>query len=354
VCRDYPNPATAFIERGFRVLRQNGRLGLIVPKSIQYVESWAASRRLLAESNHLIGIADVSQAFPDVLLEQTVCLAAKQAPVDGYRAETLTRDGTFSGGRIERSVAASLGCLPARVDERSLELLGRILAAGPRLSEIAYTSQALGYQAHLNKDITGRRVPIHRGKQIRPLRIDPPADFIDRSFLTRAGTDDLSAKVRRMLRPKVVSQNIVAHVTQPKPRVWIISAPDHEGVLCLNTISTTIVHDDRFPIDFVAAVLNSTLAAWFYTEFVFCRAIRTMHFDNYYAGKLPVALVARSRRKRFEFLRRRIDRQASRGARQRAIDDAVFDAYGLSREERQLLYESCYGTERLETVLAGF
>ncbi len=354
VCRDYPNPATAFIERGFQLLRQNGRLGLIVPKSIQYVESWAASRRLLAESNHLIGIADVSQAFHDVLLEQTVCLAAKQAPVDGYRAETLARDGAFSGGRIERSVAESLGCFPARVDQRSLELLARVLATGPRLSEIAYTSQALGYQAHLNKDVTGSRVPVHRGKQVRPMRIDAPTDFIDRSFLTRCGTDDLTAKVRQMLRPKVVSQNIVAHILQPKPRVWIISAPDHEGVLCLNTISTTIIHDDRFPIEFVAAVLNSTLAAWFYTEFVFCRAIRTMHFDNYYAGKLPIALVGASRRERFERLTRRIDTQTSRGARQRMIDKAVFDAYGLSRVERRLLYESCYGAENIEAVLAGF
>ncbi len=353
VCRKYPNPATAFLERGLLALRGGGRLGMIVPKSIQYVESWEASRRLLAESNHLVGIADVSQAFDDVLLEQTVCLAARQPAVDGYFAGVFAEDGRFSGRRIESRIAAQLGCFPAQVDERSLRLLRRLLEAGPLLGEIANTSQALGYQAHLNKDVTGERVPIYRGKQIRPMRIEPPSDFIDRSFLLGAG-DELTPKIKEMLRPKVVSQNIVAHVTRPKPRVWIISAPDHEGILCLNTISTTILRDEGFSVDFIAAVLNSTLAAWFYTEFAFCRAIRTMHFDNYYAGKLPIAAAPSSAQQPFGELARRTDACVTRGKRQRAIDNPVFDAYGLTRDERRFLYEFCYGTDQIEAVLTGF
>ena len=384
VCRSNPNPATAFLEYGFRVLRKNGRLGMLVPKSIQYVESWKSSRQLLAESNNLIGIADVSQAFDGVLLEQTVCLAAKQAAVDGYEAYTLDQNGEFSGKRIAGEIAESLGCLPARVERRSLSLLRRILNAGPRLSEISTTSQAAtGYQVHLNKDVTGVHLPIHRGKQIRPMRIDVPRDFIDRSYLTRsrfktakrggqspfspktaqtgtvpgcfetagASSDDLTAKVSEMLRPKVVSQNIVAHVMRPKPRVWIISAPDPEGILCLNTISTTILHDNCYPIEFISAVLNSTLASWFYTEFVFCRAIRTMHFDNYYAGKLPIAEISPTRRRSFEALARTVAICDSRDIRQRAIDSAVFDAYGLSNDQRRFLYAYCHGTDRVESVL---
>jgi hypothetical protein len=353
VCRSNPNPAAAFLEYGFRVLRKNGRLGMLVPKSIQYVESWKSSRQLLSESNNLIGIADVSQAFDGVLLEQTVCLAAKQAAVDGYEAHTLDQNGEFSGKRIAGKIAESLGCFPVRVDRRSLALLRRILNAGPRLSEIGTTSQALGYQSHLNKDVTGVHLPIHRGKQIRPMRIDAPLDFIDRSYLTNASSDDLTAKVSEMLRPKVVSQNIVAHVMRPKPRVWIISAPDPEGILCLNTISTTILHDGRYPIEFIAAILNSTLASWFYTEFVFCRAIRTMHFDNYYAGKLPIAEISPAQRGSFETLARTVATCDSRDMRQRTIDSAVFDAYGLSNNQRRFLYAYCHGTDRVESVLCA-
>lgn len=351
VCRNNPNPAVAFLDRGFTLLREHGRLGMIVPKSIQYVQSWESSRRLLSESNNLIGIADVSQAFDGVLLEQTICLAAKQPAVDGYEAHTLGVDGTFSVRRIDREIADCLGCLPAHVDDRSLELLRRILQVGPRLSDIGTTSQALGYQAHLNKDVTGKHFPIHRGKQIRPMRINAPTDLIDRSFLTKSGSDDLTVKVSEMLRPKVVSQNIVAHVTRPKPRVWVISAPDRDGILCLNTISTTILHDDRYPIEFIAAILNSTLASWFYTEFVFCRAIRTMHFDNYYAGKLPIAEISPTQHRSFEVLAREMADCDSRSVRQQAIDDAVFEAYGLAADDRRFLRDFCYGTSQVRHIV---
>jgi hypothetical protein len=354
VCREYPNPATAFLEHGFRVLRPDGRLGMIIPKSIQYVESWEAARRLLTESHHLIGLVDVSQAFRRVLLEQTVCFATSRPGVSGYMAGTLSGNGRLTGTRIKRAITESLGCLPARVDKRSLQLLQRMTKAGPRLGEISYTSQALGYQADINHDVSGAHVPIFRGKQIRPMRIDSPTDFIDRAFLTTLGTGKLGEKVQQMLRPKVVSQNIIAHVTRPKPRTWVISAPDHEGILCLNTVSTTTLRDEQFPIDFIAAVLNSTLASWYYTEFVFCRAIRTMHFDNYYAGKLPIARLSRADRRSFEELAQSVDSYESRGARQRAIDELVFEVYALSARERSFLYDYCYGSEDLEAVLRGF
>jgi hypothetical protein len=186
------------------------------------------------------------------------------------------------------------------------------------------------------------------------MMIGGSTDFIDRSFLTSARSNELLHKVQDMLRPKIVSQNIVAHVTRPKPRAWIISAPDHEGILCLNTISTTILNDAAYSIDYVASVLNSTLASWFYTEFVFCRAIRTMHFDNYYAGKLPIAALAAKDTRSFERLPERLGAFDSRGNRQRAIDDAVFDAFRLTHRDRAFLYEYCYGTARIEDVLRGF
>jgi len=341
VCRHNPNPAAAFLERGFQLLRDGGRLGMIVPKSLQYVESWQACRRLLVEENSLEQLADVSRAFDGVLLEQTVCIAAKRKGNNAYRAVSLCRSAANSRA-ISRRMTESLGCFPAAVEEPSMRLLRKIQRAGPRLGEIARTSQALGDQAKLNRDVTGERVPIQRGRQIRPMRIDPAEDFIDRAFLIHARTGRLRNKCRDLLQPKVLSQNIVAHVTRPKPRVWIISAPDHEGVLCLNTISATRIHKPGFPLDYVAAVLNSTLASWFYTEFVFCRAIRTMHFDNYYAGKLPIAEIGEEQMAKFERLAQTAAETDSRTERQAMIDEAVFDAYRLTPTERGFLYDYCY------------
>ncbi len=150
-------------------------------------------------------------------------------------------------------------------------------------------------------------------------------------------------KIADMLQPKVVTQNIVAHVTTPKDRVWIISAPDEEGILCLNTISTTLLRESTVTIYALSLILNSSLASWFYYEFVFCRAIRTMHFDHYYAGKLPIPHLNEDERTEAESVARLAGRTEARARRLRMIDECVFDLYRLSRSEREFVHRYCYG-----------
>lgn len=346
VCRRYPNPATAFLETALRLLRPGGRYGMIVPKSVQYVDCWQDARNLITATHRLDRLADASRAFDGVRLEQTICIGARDAPADAYLAQVLSADGASRPRRVPLVLCRGVDALPAAVEPRSLRLFERIRRLGPRLGEVSRTSQALGIQARLNTDVTGSQLPIYRGRHIRPLAIAPPEDTIDSSFLMDRRGVAYTDKVNGMLRPKVVSQNIVAHVTRPKPRIWIISAPDERGILCLNTVSTTILTDDRMSIWFVSLVLNSSLACWFYSEFAFCRAIRTMHFDDYYAGKLPLAVASPARA-----AVDRARRAPSRAARQRAIDEFVFDAYALTDRERRFVHEYCYGVDHVPDSL---
>ena len=221
-------------------------------------------------------------------------------------------------------------------------MLDHITPLGPRLADISATSQALGYQAKLNQGDPRQAIAIHRGRQIRPMRIEPATDWIDRACMQKPN-GQFTPKVAAMLGPKVVSQNIIAHLTRPRPRLWVIAAPDPAGVLCLNTISTTILSDQRFSIEYIAAILNSTLASWFYSEFVFCRAVRTMHFDHYYAGQLPIAVPTAANVQDCRALADACAAADSRAARQQLIDEIVFGAYGLSDWQRGFLWRYCYG-----------
>lgn len=358
VCRDYANPATAFCELATRVIRPGGRFGLVIPKSIQYVQGWAAARKLLTREHRLERLDDASEAFGDVLLEQTVVIGRRSPPVDAYEGGVLDATGAVPSQRIPLAVCDSLGSLPAALDPRSLSLFAHIARLGLKLDDVSQTSQALAYQARINLPVAGHaatgRIPIHRGRQVRPMRLEPPTDWIDRAHLLAAGNGHYTAKVSAMLGPKVVTQNIVAHVTRPRPRVRIISAPDPIGVVCLNTISTTVMTDARFPVAYVAAVLNSTLASWFYSEMVFCRAVRTMHFDGYYAGKLPLALPTAEIVDDAQTLPRTCADAGSRTRVQQLIDDVVFRAYEVTDAQRSFLYEYCYGTDELcDGVLDG-
>ncbi len=344
VCKRYQNLATAFIEQANRITRRHAQLGMIVPKSIQYVASWLPARKLIVEASRLNFLIDVSEAFDDVLLEQTICGWAKEAATNQYVAGSMGQTLKLDAAKLTTRFFEDLGCLPAEINAQSIDLFNKIESLGPRLGQFSSTSQALGYQAKINKSSAGKSQKIYRGKQVQPMELCDSDDVISESFLRSATTGEFTPKIRNMLQPKVVSQNIVAHVTKPKPRVWIISAPDPDGVLCLNTISTTILQSPEFSIYYISALLNSSLASWFMSEFVFCRAVRTMHLDHHYVGQLPVARCSKSGQQRcFDIYRKVKKYRIPKKERVQLVDQVIFDIYQFTEAEREFVRRYCYG-----------
>jgi hypothetical protein len=101
-------------------------------------------------------------------------------------------------------------------------------------------------------------------------------------------TELKNKKIQELMRPKIISQNIVAHVMNPFDRIIIMATYDKDGLLTLDTVMNTFLTDNIFSYDYILGILNSRFAEWFYYWFVYNRAIRTMHFDEYYIGKLPI------------------------------------------------------------------
>ena len=350
VCRHHANLATAFIELACDITKAGGAVGLIVPKSIQYVDGWEAARQLIATEHRLEQLIDVSEAFNGVLLEQTIFICSRHDPVETYSGGEFHTDGSVDHPELPMTLFKSLRCLPARIEPQSLDILKHLTRIGTPLGSFSRTSQALGYQAKINRVATGKTLPILRGKHVRPLRLEPTVDWIDESFLHSRKEAVFTPKVKRLLQSKIVSQNIVAHITQPRPRLWIISAPDPWGTLCLNTISTTIISDRRYGDGYVSILLNSSVASWFYREFVFCRAVRTMHFDQYYAGKLPIPLPTPQAMADLPRIMREADIGKSRSHRQRHIDEFAFTAYELNAVDRNFIIDYCYGPQGYDAL----
>lgn len=134
--------------------------------------------------------------------------------------------------------------------------------------------------------------------------------------------------------------------------------------MTLDTVQNTVLTDNRFAYSFTTALLNSKLWSWYAYRFIYSKAIRTMHFDEYYLGKFPlppidfanpkekklhdglVALVDRMlelnkklapiRDQPFserDELKREIEQTDKK------IDNLVYDLYGLTEEERKIVEE---------------
>jgi hypothetical protein len=99
----------------------------------------------------------------------------------------------------------------------------------------------------------------------------------------------MAGKLARMARPKVVSQNLVAHLTRPYDTLVPISAVDRAGLAALDTVNLTFpLADCPYPLEFLAALLNSSFARWYFYFVLYNRAVRTVHFDRPYVSRLPL------------------------------------------------------------------
>jgi hypothetical protein len=275
----YRNTALHFIERCHDLLAPGGRAGLIVPKSFTYSAGWASSVGLVLPG--LVELVDASLAFEGVRLEQVIVVFDRRpGSSTTYATGRFERGRVRTSGRVPRSSYADAGALISSASRDQIRLFASVQERSRPMSEIADSFRGLPIQgardpAGLVEAISGRAV----------------TRFAIRGPLERFSPAGLPPRAGRLrTRPKIVSQNVVAHVLRPEPHLVLMSAMDTRGRLSLDTVTNTIVTDPETDPWFVLALLNSRFMSWYAHVFVFGGAVRTMHLDASYVGRLPVPL----------------------------------------------------------------
>lgn len=340
------NSAAFFIEAGTKLTNSKGVVTYIVPKSLSFSEGWKKTRELITHKNRLLNICDVSKAFENVLLEQIIiCFSKVTSSTDylfsageGWYKEIKIR------GRGSQALIDQLDILPIYIDEIKQNILNKLNQGSILLSKISKTFRGLPLQSKVSK--SGQ--PILRGKNIGKYKICGNIDKINLSNEILS-----SAKVQEILKPKIISQNIVSHVMNPYDRIIVMATFDEKGLLTLDTVMNTFLTTDKFAYQYVLAILNSQLASWFYYWFVYNRAIRTMHFDSYYIGKISIKNIELEAQQPFITLVDQIlnakkqppsspfdkgeFKDADTSALEREIDYMVYNLYGLTEEEIKII-----------------
>lgn len=96
----------------------------------------------------------------------------------------------------------------------------------------------------------------------------------------------------------------------------------------------------------IAALFNSSLINWYAYRFIYCAAVRTMHFDEHYIGKIPLPLDYRYKQDDIVALvdkilaAKRANPNADTSALEREIDEHVYRLYGLTPDEIRIVEES--------------
>jgi type I restriction-modification system DNA methylase subunit len=282
----YKNTALQFIERSHSLLSKTGRCGLIVPKSLTYSEGWHRGVELILPN--LIYLVDASKAFEDVLLEQIVIVFSRVSKnFDYYESAYFLASDRSRYIKIPKATYRKSQTLITSISPIEFEIYEKMNAQKFYFRNITKTFRGLPWQKYIN---SSGKIRILRGDHIERFRIIDKFDHIDlpQDSISKNKIDDLK-------QPKIISQNIVAHVIKPTPHIIIMSAFDYNGLLNLDTVNNTILTDENYKPGYLLCILNCRLTAWYTYRFIYNQAVRTMHFDEYYVGRIPVPLIKQTK-----------------------------------------------------------
>ena len=325
------NSAALFIDFGKnKISHARGTVTFIVPKSLLFSEDWFSLVKSMAgETSKLV---DVEKAFEKVLLEQVVFVLERQRKTETYLARKFLNSRFVRETIIPNDSVALFEAWICDVTKDEFHLGKKIKRNSERLADFVVCFRGFPIQRVIKEK---GHYPVIGGINLMRYGIEGV-----KGYLTKSDFDTLGSKVDRLLQPKLMAQNLVAHIQNPTPHIQIIAALDKSGeIVNLDTVTNIVPKSQKYSPQFLLAILNSTMVSWYAYKFIFCSAIRTMHFDKYYVGKIPIPAVPIEKQKSVERLVDRISSTKERDAEadvsklELELDELVYALYGLTSEE---------------------
>lgn len=327
------NTAALFMLRGLALLNDRGRLGFVCPKSATYSMKWQHVREILLPC--LVRVIDCGEAWDNVLLEEVLITLDRSTEMDS-KVDT----GVLGFEEVVEVPHALIRCqdvIFTGVEPLFFDLLER-QPEWLSLGDLYRTQRGRGWQRLLRE--VGE-IPVYGGRDLARFRLKGISGYVDREVV--AGEE---AYFRG---PKALFQNVVAHVFHPRPHVKLIGTVDYEDRICLDTVNmlTPLIGD--LSLEAVVGLLSSRLMNWLVYRLLYNRAVRTMHFDQYFLDKIPVPLdlpkgseAIAEPVKEILHLTAMVPMETMAdnlkiAALMREIDEVVFAAYRVSASEAQTI-----------------
>ncbi len=277
------NIAEVFIASASRRFNSHGRYSFIVPKQLTYIPTWREVRKLLnGEELRLYRIADVSEAFEDVLLEQCIFFV-KHGSVSTPAERAVYSDVCTEGLVVEQgplpSGAISDDLWRIHATEQSRDIFLKISAVSMDLTSLGPVFPGIkNVRPFLTKDsgeviLRGDNIGRYRfyGELLRiPLSNIPPGI------------------AERQRRAKILVQDIVAHVTKPMPHIILMANIDEDRLFFETLNSFTLDPGSHYDYGYVLAIMNSRLNAWYVHRFIYNLSVRTMHYRPGHLDFTPI------------------------------------------------------------------
>lgn len=283
-CKRYPlasknlNTANLFIDRTRQLVKPDGGWCLIVPKSLIYSDKWVLTRNQLRKG--LILAVDASKAFKDVRLEQVIIGSDKKEENEWIKTGfiTKTKRDLFKG----KKALSFSDILPVNLTDEEMELGQIIINNSDPMTDYFWLKRGIVPTSTLR---TTGEVKIYRGRNVQGYCL----------IESKEGISEKEAKAiydehKDFKRPKLMAQQIVAHSLKPTPHVRFIASIDLAESLSIDTVSNIFakktMKKPQNLLWLLLGIFNSRICSWHGDRFIYAKAIRTMHLDNYHLAKM--------------------------------------------------------------------
>jgi type I restriction-modification system DNA methylase subunit len=342
--------ACLFMGLALTLLKKNGINGFIIPKPFVYASNWDKIREKLL--NGLLEIVDCGKVWNEVKLEQVVYSFQRNIKNRSYRSCVREGQNIKYLGSIDKETFKEFGFYLNGISPEELRIGRRVKNSSSLFTKISYIVRGRDIQNDLVSANYAKK--IYRCKSIARYFLKKAQEGI-----TAGVYKNLKKDIEYMESPKILIQNIVAHVEHPRDHIILMATKDDNGILSLGSVGNIFLKTKDYNRSFLLGILNSKFISWYVYRFIYGKAIRTMRFDNYHLEQTPfpgVDLSKKDEKQLYDNLVALVDimldlnkkTQSAKGNEKeqiqrqidktdKEIDDIVYKLYGISEEERKII-----------------
>lgn len=361
------NTFAIFLESGIERLCEKGRLGMIVPNTLLRVSTYEPIRNYILDNCAIEQIVDLGGGQFDEVTAETIiiilCREADRPTRTSNKTRVLTEAKSLPSAdyKVSHIKQSTFELNPRRsfnifVDEGANAILSTIerecIPFGKTAQDIiAGVATPKGKRNFISdRRLDERYKPLLEGKDIDRYSIQFASKYVlyDRGLLHRPRPESI------FLSPIKILIRRIGGGSYP-----IVATLDTNQYYTFNSLNNAILHTAQFDDKYVLALLNSKVLNYYFTMRCTNRAGLTVNISKGYLERLPIKPASSERQSELASLvdrmlnlnrqitsattRLKDDLQKQIDATDLEIDQEVYNLYGITEEEKQII-EACFAS----------
>ncbi|MFO7810255.1 MAG: TaqI-like C-terminal specificity domain-containing protein [Candidatus Delongbacteria bacterium] len=244
-----------FIHKGLKALKTGGVMSYILPESFLFVKRFSKLREYLLRNTKILFVENYGRIFRDVFTRAVRVDIKKEKPSDNHSIKS----GSNPELLLQKDLLNEPFCsFNINISESERKLIDKIYLR-PHYTLKGKSEWSLGIVTGNNKEFvssTGSKehpIPLISGKNIKPYRIEGEMYYLKNDFGRMQQVPKNMIFSKEKLFYRFISDRLVF-------------AYDNSGMMSLNSANVLIPDIPGYPVEAVAAVLNSRLMNFIYKK----------------------------------------------------------------------------------------